>query len=412
MTQPKTISRVAVFIFVAIGVFVLPIHSGTPAAAAQSLVTQTVDAHECQECAATAERLRYLSTLTVQDKTGSSADHAVVHAVLFWMNGCPHCHFVIDEVLPPLQNQYGDQLDILKIEIKTVEDFDFLVSVANHYGYGKDNTGVPFLIIGDFALMGSKEIPDKLPGLIKEYLAQGGVDFPDIPELKAYLPEPALIAEPTQAVSDSTQSTEPINQSAPVVADETTTKSTQANGFGLAIAIMIGMVIGLIYSAYTFAVGGENPLSDLAMRRISLITIILMIVGFGVAGYLSYVEVFEASAVCGPVGDCNAVQTSPYAKFMGIPVGVIGLLGYLGMFIAWLLSRTNRSEIREYAALALFGMSFLGTIFSLYLTYLEPFVIRAVCAWCLTSAVVITLVMVFNARPAAVVFAGSETDKP
>jgi len=54
------------------------------------------------------------------------------------------------------------------------------------------------------------------------------------------------------------------------------------------------------------------------------------------------------------------------------------------------------------APLSVFVMAFLGVLFSLYLTYLEPFVIRAVCAWCLTSAVIIILLMLVSLRPALV----------
>ena len=64
---------------------------------------------------------------------------------------------------------------------------------------------------------------------------------------------------------------------------------------------------------------------------------ILCLIGFGVAGYLAYVETTQVEAVCGPVGDCNTVQQSEYARLFGIlPIGVLGLFGYVAIFISWM----------------------------------------------------------------------------
>ena len=54
----------------------------------------------------------------------------------------------------------------------------------------------------------------------------------------------------------------------------------------------------------------------------------LSVVGIGVAAYLASIETTGSEAVCGPVGDCNAVQESEYAEFLGIPIGVLGVIGY------------------------------------------------------------------------------------
>ena len=127
----------------------------------------------------------------------------------------------------------------------------------------------------------------------------------------------------------------------------------------------------------------------------------LALLGLGVAAYLAYVETQAVPAICGPVGDCNAVQSSPYAKLFGaLPVGVLGAVGYIGILGAWAVQRWGPPQQASRAALALFGMALSGNLFSLYLTYLEPFVIKAVCAWCLASAVIITLLMVINTAPA------------
>ncbi|MBI5568146.1 MAG: vitamin K epoxide reductase family protein [Chloroflexi bacterium] len=127
----------------------------------------------------------------------------------------------------------------------------------------------------------------------------------------------------------------------------------------------------------------------------------LTLTGLGVAGYLAYVETQAVAAVCGPIGDCNAVQSSPYARLFGVlPIGVLGVIGYMLIFITWLWGRLRSDRVAEIAPLIVFGFAVAGVLFSLYLTFLEPFVIGAVCAWCLTSAVVMTLLMLLTLAPA------------
>ena len=106
--------------------------------------------------------------------------------------------------------------------------------------------------------------------------------------------------------------------------------------------------------------------------------------------------------MCGPVGNCNAVQRSDYARLFGtIPVGVAGVVGYTGGLIAWVVARIRRGRAWAVATVALFIGSVAGVLLSVYLTFLEPFVIGASCAWCLTSALVVTALMWMTARPAA-----------
>jgi uncharacterized membrane protein len=128
---------------------------------------------------------------------------------------------------------------------------------------------------------------------------------------------------------------------------------------------------------------------------------LLALVGLVVAGYLAFVESTGAEAVCGPVGDCNTVQQSEYAFLFGVvSVGLLGMLSYIAILGAWLIDRWGSEQLADIAKIAIFLMAFIGTFFSIYLTFLEPFVIGATCAWCLTSAVVITTLMLISANPA------------
>jgi uncharacterized membrane protein len=128
---------------------------------------------------------------------------------------------------------------------------------------------------------------------------------------------------------------------------------------------------------------------------------VLCVVGLAVAGYLAYVESSGAEATCGPIGDCNTVQQSPYSHLFGVlSIGVFGLIGYIALITAWGLAHFVRGRTAQAAAVVLFLVALVGTLFSIYLTFLEPFVIGATCAWCLTSAVLMTVVMLLSAAAA------------
>jgi uncharacterized membrane protein len=126
---------------------------------------------------------------------------------------------------------------------------------------------------------------------------------------------------------------------------------------------------------------------------------VLSIAGLAVASYLAYVETKQVQAVCGPVGDCNSVQQSEYALLIGlIPIGVLGVLGYLAILATWGIHRLSPGRIGQWAGWAIWTMTAGGVLFSIYLTFLEPFVIGATCAWCLSSAVIMTLLLLLTTR--------------
>ena len=90
-------------------------------------------------------------TASAQPSAPALAD-GVVRAVLFWRDSCPHCHMVIDQVLPPLQQQYGDQLEIRLLEASSEGNARLLGQAAATFGIPPDQVGVPFLVIGDRVL--------------------------------------------------------------------------------------------------------------------------------------------------------------------------------------------------------------------------------------------------------------------
>ena len=332
-------------------------------------------------------------------------EQPTVQAIMFWMDGCPHCHDVIDYVLPPLQQQYGDQLDILLVELKTMADTDRLYALGQTLGLSPNQIGVPFLLIGDTALVGSDQVQTQLPDLIKSHLAAGGVAYPTYPELADLLPVAALPAAgipflPENLPTTPPETAPPVEAAAEPAAEPALIEETPAvvrDGFTLAIVILVGMVLAMGYTAVRLWQARQAQTAIKPATWLQTLLPWLAVVGLAVAAYLAYVETQAVTAFCGPVGDCNAVQTSEYAYIFGIPIGVLGVMGYLAILatLGW-----NRWRADGRAAFALVGMTGFGVLFSIYLTYLEPFVIGAVCAWCLTSAVVMTLLLLASVETA------------
>ena len=120
-------------------------------------------------------------------------------------------------------------------------------------------------------------------------------------------------------------------------------------------------------------------------------------IGLCISIYLAYVDARHSAALCGLVGDCNAVQQSTYARLFGVlPVAYAGMVGYLLIGAAFGISRLASKTTATAAARAFFLLTLGGTLFSIYLTALEPFVIGATCAWCLSSAVITTSLLLLN----------------
>ena len=336
------------------------------------------------------------TVLTFSTASAQTTDQPVVHAVMFWMDDCPHCEDVIQNVLLPLYEKHGAQFELFMIEVVGTQDVETLFRVAASYNIPKEQTGVPFLIIGDQVLVGSDEVQNQLSSLIDSHLAQGGVDWPSNPVLTDFL----QAASPASAITSDL-----------IAVKETDLPVDNApernNGFTLAIVIMAVMIFVSLYSVIAFILGKSLALPNWTDWLIPA----LLVVGFFVAGYLSYVETQSVEAICGPVGDCNTVQQSRYARLFDIlPVGVLGLMGYIALLAAWLVRRFIPS-LEKPAAFGFFGMAFFAVIFSLYLTYLEPFVIRAVCIWCLSSAVIVTLLLLLGTPPAVHQYAISDQDE-
>ena len=115
---------------------------------------------------------------------------------------------------------------------------------------------------------------------------------------------------------------------------------------------------------------------------------VLAVVGLVIGAYLTWTHFVGVPPVCiSGSGGCEIVQSSRYATIFGVPVATLGVIAYAGL----LFSATLRGEVGIYLGLLI---SLVGTLFSAYLTYLEVFVVGALCQWCLASAAVMVAALV------------------
>jgi len=392
-------------------------------------------------------RILIILAIIVPITTPASADDGpVVQAVLFYSPSCGHCHKVIQEDLPLLYEKYntqeewfvvgeppgeetselppivgllGDTLQILYINAATPLGSELFGNALLQFEVPETRYGVPNLFIGETSLVGSIEIPELFPGLVDEALEQGGSPWPDIPGLEEAIESlvPLQELEPTaEAPSEGTPTVSANPNGTATTVDPVPTPGVDFSadnlsawekfqldpvGNSLSVIVLIGMIASLVF----MAVRWRDQKKTKKRPNLHWAVPLLALLGLAVAGYLAFIETTGGDAVCGPVGDCNTVQQGEYAFLFGVvSVGLLGMLSYIAILSAWLIDRWGSEQLSDLARAAIFLMAFFGTLFSIYLTFLEPFVIGATCAWCLTSAVVITTLMLLSAKPAKAAF--------
>jgi uncharacterized membrane protein len=364
----------------------------------------------------------------------TQAQQPVVYGVFFYSPSCSHCHIVMDNHWPGFQEEFGEQLQVLFIDVSTQQGSQIMHTATSAMNI--PSNGVPMLIIGENVLIGSVQIPAELPGIVREGLAAGGIAYPPIPDIDLVFDYVlGENAAPATATANSglldTLTRDPANLLAVLVlggllvslmtGGMVAWRNVQGNrktalpglargqagwwlivigaliGAGLAVSLLIGSLddgLALALSGGVLLLFGVLlailMMNNQALQLTDTLIPVMIVAGLLVAGYLAYIETTLVEATCGAIGNCNAVQQSEYAKIAGIPVGVAGIIGYALMLVVWGLNRFGNLKHSDWL---LFGLALVGAAFSAYLTFLEPFVIGASCAWCLTSAVVMTMLV-------------------
>ena len=130
-------------------------------------------------------------------------------------------------------------------------------------------------------------------------------------------------------------------------------------------------------------------MSASVLWRIPFMLVLLGVAGLGIGSYLTVAHWGDQPIACGGVGDCGYVNSSEYASVGGVPVSGLGVTLYGAMTvaaIAWLRYRQV-----DWIPIAYWGLALAGAGYAAYLTYVELWVLNAICVWCVTSAVLLAL---------------------
>jgi uncharacterized membrane protein len=130
-------------------------------------------------------------------------------------------------------------------------------------------------------------------------------------------------------------------------------------------------------------------------KRLSQLAIILTIIGLLVSIYMTIYKLTSNDSMCIGSGDCKTVNASRYAEVYGIPVAVLGVVGYSAILAVLLLER-KPGFFQQNGSLLFFGLSLTGFLFSLYLIFVEVALIKAYCPFCITSQTVMTIIFIIS----------------
>jgi uncharacterized membrane protein len=253
-------------------------------------------------------------------------------------------------------------------------------TAAGQYGLEPSWGGVPVALAGQRTMRGLIEIGNTL-GDDLDALAQDRscLKWPRLQGLTE------LLSAALQDIRARVTANGPLPQ--PLAADPATGQRTLAHTLARAFAILV--LVGMLA-----ALGGSLWRVWRSRWHVSGSWRIWLgvAVGLGISGYTAYTSLADTTPVCGPIGDCAAVQQSVYAHLFGIPMGVLGLFGYGSILVAWIVGRRLAPTGGDWRWLS-WGITLAGVLFSLRLTALEVFVINATCLWCLGSAVTISLLL-------------------
>jgi uncharacterized membrane protein len=120
---------------------------------------------------------------------------------------------------------------------------------------------------------------------------------------------------------------------------------------------------------------------------------LLSLAGLFISGYLYLYKIGRIGSLACGTGGCETVQLSPWSRFAGLEVSLIGVLGYAGL-LGLSLASLQTGPSRRWPVRAMRMAAGIGVVFTLYLTYLELFVIHAVCRWCVVSGVIILAIFI------------------
>lgn len=109
-------------------------------------------------------------------------DPSAVHGLYFYSSDCPHCMAVLEELIRPMQNEFGTKLDIRLIEIDYPDNYELMIRTEDHFGVRAEERAIPTLVIDGQVLIGETEIRSSLYTIVEQGIQEGGIAWPDIPD--------------------------------------------------------------------------------------------------------------------------------------------------------------------------------------------------------------------------------------
>ncbi len=125
------------------------------------------------------------------------------------------------------------------------------------------------------------------------------------------------------------------------------------------------------------------------------ISIALTVIGLAVSIYMTIYKITDNQNMCIGNGGCSKVNSSVYAEVYGIPVAVFGIVGYAALMVMLFIENRN-SFLQANATMIIFGMALIGFLFTLYLIYVEVALIHALCPFCLTSQIAMSIFFILS----------------
>jgi uncharacterized membrane protein len=131
---------------------------------------------------------------------------------------------------------------------------------------------------------------------------------------------------------------------------------------------------------------------DSSLRTVS---IVLAALGLLDSVYLVWVKYTGAYVLCGPIGNCESVNSSQYSEIFGIPIALLGAGAYAVMMVLLLVEHLGQVWA-EFGPMIVFGMSLIGFLYSIYLTYIEIAILKAICPYCVISAIILFVLLILS----------------
>ena len=115
-------------------------------------------------------------------------DPSAVHGLFFYSTDCLHCMAVLDDLLRPMENEFGTKLDVRLVEIDYADNYELLIRTEEHFGVKAEERAIPTLVINRQVLIGELQIRSDLRDIVEQGIQSGGIGWPDIPDF-----DPSLI---------------------------------------------------------------------------------------------------------------------------------------------------------------------------------------------------------------------------